>query len=373
MTVSLDRRTGERRSGTRERVARAERLFELSHDLLGAAGIDGHLTFVNPAWQRTLGWTDAELTGRPYIDFVHPGDRPAVLALADRIAASSGAARGDLEVRVRTRSGAYRAIRFGVAGATDEPVVYVCGKDVTEQREAVNALHSSRSELERSNAELSEYAAVVSHDLATPLGAVSGFLELLEHRQGERLDDDGRQLLAGARDGTTRMRGLITDVLAYARIGQSPRPQQAVPLEPLVRRLADTIRVKTPGEPPRIEWSALPVLRADPRELEQLLQNLLANAVKFVVPDLRPEVRVSARRIGPSWEIAVADNGIGVHPADAERIFMMFRRVHGMERYPGSGIGLAIARKVVEHAGGRLWVEPREDGGSRFCFTWPAD
>jgi signal transduction histidine kinase len=234
----------------------------------------------------------------------------------------------------------------------------VC-RDITEVRKQT-------AELERSNAELERFASVVSHDLRQSLTSVTGFLALLERRHGHVLDDDGRRLLDYALDGGGRMRALLEDLLAYARVGHGNRGPEPVDAGELARVVASRVDA-------RVEVGELPVVRGRRHELEQLLANLVGNAAKFVPPDREPFVQVRAERDGACWRFEVVDNGIGIDPRHAERVFGMFSRLHGADEYPGTGIGLAIAQKVVENAGGHIWVQPRDGGGSVFAFTWPAD
>ena len=164
------------------------------------------------------------------------------------------------------------------------------------------------------------------------------------------------------------MRALVDDLLAYARVGHSGRAPEPVEVGPLARRVAHAV---APGA--HLVADGLPTVRALPREFEQLLANLIANGAKFVAAGQVPELRLTAARADGMWRFELADNGIGIEPRHAERIFGMFQRLHGGETYPGTGIGLAIAAKVVEAAGGRIWVRPGEHGGSVFAFTWPGE
>ncbi len=342
-------------------AAHAERLFALSQDLLGAADADGRLRWVNAAWERTMGWTPAELLSRPYLDFVYPDDRAKVAAFAERLTHLPPGVSLQLEARAQRSTGEHRWLRISAAVAGgEEPMVYLSGTDVSDLHEAV-------ADLERSNAELERFASVVSHDLRQSLTAVSGFLALLESRHGGALSPGAAELLALAREGGERMNVLVDDLLAYARVGHSGRLPERVDTAALVRRLAPTAAAGA-----RLEVGELPVVLARPREFEQLLANLIGNGVKFVAPGTAPLVRVRAEHEGASWRFEVADNGIGVPAPHAERIFGMFQRSPAGEDYPGTGIGLAIAQKVVEAAGGRIWVQPGERGGSVFAFTWPA-
>jgi PAS domain S-box-containing protein len=347
-------------SPLRHADAHAERLFALSQDLLGAADAEGRLRWVNAAWERTMGWSREELYSRPYLDFVHPEDRAKVAAFADRLAHLPPGESLQIETRARRRAGDHRWLRVSAAVAGgEEPMVYLSGTDVTD-------LHEALADLGRSNAELDQFASVVSHDLRQSLTAVCGFLALLDSRHGAELGESAQYLLDSAREGGERMRSLVDDLLAYARVGHSGRRPEPVDTAELVRRLAP---VAAPGA--EMALAELPVVRARPREFEQLLANLLGNAAKFVAPGVRPEIAVGAVREDERWRFEVADNGIGIAPPLAERIFGMFQRLQRTEEYPGTGIGLAIAQKIVQGAGGRIWVRPREGGGSVFAFTWP--
>jgi PAS domain S-box-containing protein len=340
--------------------AHAERLFALSQDLLGAADAEGRLRWVNAAWERLFGWTAAELYSRPYLDFVHPDDQPKVAAFAQRLSHLPPGESLQTETRCCRRDGTYRWLRVSAAVAGgDEPMVYLSGTDVTD-------LHEALADLARSNDELDRFASVVSHDLRQSLTAALGFLALLESRHGGELSERAYQLLELARDGGDRMRALVDDLLAYARVGHSGRRPEPVDAAELVRRVA---RIAAPGA--ALELGELPVVHARVREFEQLLSNLLGNAAKFVPPGTQPEISVRAEREDDHWRFEVADNGIGVPPPLADRVFGMFQRLQLTEDYPGTGIGLAICQKIVEAAGGRIWVAPREGGGSVFAFTWP--
>jgi PAS domain S-box-containing protein len=251
------------------------------------------------------------------------------------------------------------------------PVIgaFAVARDVTALREAQRGLEGRARELERSNAELAEFAYVASHDLSEPLRTIAQYLQLLRRRHGDSLSPEADEFVGRAVDGAGRMRVLIEDLLAYSRTGRSQRPPEPVDIDAIVATIASA----TTGDPlPVIEWDELPTVMGEPSQLTQLLQNLIANAVKFVAPGTVPHVRVSAERDGPNWRFAVDDNGIGIEPQDAERVFGMFQRLNTQDTFPGTGIGLAIARKVVESHDGAIHAVPRPEGGTRMTFTLPA-
>ncbi len=246
-------------------------------------------------------------------------------------------------------------------------------RDITESRRQEREMAVRTAELERSNAELAQFAYVASHDLSEPLRMISSYLQLLRRRYHGKLDDDADAFIEYAVDGAARMRTLIEDLLAYSRAGRSERPHEPVNTARVVGEVAATLRALAHDEPPEIEWGELPTVQGDPHQLVQLFQNLIGNAVKFVAPGVRPHVAVRAEADGQAWRFTIEDNGIGIEPRHAERVFGMFQRLHSRDEFDGTGIGLAIARKVVELHGGEISAAPREQGGSCFTFTLPAD
>lgn len=244
-------------------------------------------------------------------------------------------------------------------------------RDVTDRRRAQLAIEERALELERSNAELEQFAYVASHDLSEPLRMVSSYLQLLRRRYHGRLDDDADTFIDFAVDGAGRMRALIDDLLVFSRAGRGDGPLERVDTSAVVRQVLAGLRGREESRGAVVSLSPLPVVPGAPHQLGQLFQNLIGNAVKFVPADRRPELTVSAERQGTAWRFTVADNGVGLEPAHAERIFRMFQRLHTRDEYPGTGIGLAIAKKVVERHGGRIWAQAAPGRGSCFHFTLP--
>jgi len=230
----------------------------------------------------------------------------------------------------------------------------------------------AQAELERSNADLEAFAYVASHDLAEPLRSVAGFVSLLERQYGEALDEQAREFIAYAVDGVERMLAMIDDLLLYARAGTADVRRERVALGELVAAALRDLGPAALECGASVDVGELPVVRADPGQLRRVLQNLLGNAIKFTAPGVAPHVSVSGGAGDRGWELAVADNGIGIDPAQAERAFEMFARLPGSGgSYRGTGLGLAISRRIVERHGGRLWVEPNPGGGSVFRLTLP--
>jgi signal transduction histidine kinase len=226
-------------------------------------------------------------------------------------------------------------------------------------------------ELERSNADLEQFAYAASHDLSEPLRTVAGFSQLLRARYEGRLDDEADEFIAHMTAGVERMQQLIDDLLVYSRVGREPLRQEDVDLEDVLRQVLNWLAPALREREARVTHDALPAVRCERGQIAQVMQNLVANAVKFTAPDVTPEVHVSAAREGRVWRISVRDNGIGVEGA-GDVIFKMFARLHAVDAYPGTGIGLALAKRIVEGHGGQIWVEPAPGGGSVFSFTLPA-
>ena len=236
-------------------------------------------------------------------------------------------------------------------------------------------LDEQARDLERSNRDLEQFAYVASHDLQEPLRKVSSFCQLLQRRYGGQLDERADQYIGFAVDGAQRMQRLINDLLAFSRVGRSTAAFETVDLGEIALAAAaqiETTRSELDGE---IVVGDLPQVQGDPALLRQLLLNLFGNGLKFHRPDVAPVVRVDAHRDGEHWEFSVTDNGIGVEPEYAEKIFVIFQRLHGREVYTGTGIGLALVKKIAEFHGGRVWLDatPRDEPGAVIRFTLPVD
>ena len=244
------------------------------------------------------------------------------------------------------------------------------GVDITGRKRAEEALQRTTAELARSNRDLEQFAYVASHDLQEPLRTVSGFARLLQQKYGNRLDPEANQFIEYAVDGAKRMQALIRDLLAYARVGSGdlePAPTDAgAALQTALSNLESSIR-ETAAE---ITHGELPTVRADAGQLVQLFQNLIGNALKYR-GEAPPQIHVDACRKEDHWLFSVRDNGIGIDPKHQDRIFQVFQRLHTRTQYDGTGIGLAICKKIVDRHGGRIWVESQPGPGATFSFTLP--
>ena len=296
----------------------------------------------------------------------------------------------------------YVALHHGLGGVIDAGAVYnhadaiahpwrwaaihavfvaaagVCGiaawrlnEDVREQKDAaLRRAEAAEADLARSNRDLEEFAYVASHDLSEPLRTVSGFVELLQRRYEGKLDAQADEFINYAVDGTQRMRRMLDDLLELSRAGRGELHPQPVALGEVVDDVASSLRSAMADAGAKVQATGLPTVHADPASLSRVLQNLMANAVKFV-NGRAPVVDVSAERADGQWIVSVADNGIGIDPGQADRVFKMFQRLHTREEFDGSGIGLSVCQVLVERHGGRIWVEDTPGGGATFRFTLP--
>jgi PAS domain S-box-containing protein len=237
-------------------------------------------------------------------------------------------------------------------------------------REANDELARQAEELKRSNSELEQFAYVASHDLQEPLRMISSYTQLLMRRYGDRFDKEAKEFMDFVVDGSARMKQLIEDILAYSRIGTRGRELVPVESEAALKRALASLRGSIEASGATVTHDPMPAVHADAVQLAQLLQNLIGNALKFKGADA-PRVHVAVTQRPDWWQFAVRDNGIGIDPEFFGRIFMVFQRLHGKGEYPGTGIGLAICKKVVDRHGGRIWVESRPGAGSTFFFTLP--
>jgi PAS domain S-box-containing protein len=237
-------------------------------------------------------------------------------------------------------------------------------------REAHDELEKKAKELARSNEELQQFAYVASHDLQEPLRMISSYTQLLARRHGDKLDGDAKEFMGYIVDGAARMKQLIEDLLAYSRVGTRGRELQLTESQAALDKALLNLRSAQEASGATVTHAVLPAVVADGQQLTQLFQNLIGNAMKFRAAE-PPRIHVSCEERPDLWIFSVSDNGIGLDPQYSERIFMMFQRLHTKAEYPGTGIGLAICKKIVDRHGGRIWVESQPGRGCTFGFTIP--
>jgi PAS domain S-box-containing protein len=344
----------------------------------------GHILTWNRGAQRIKGYEVSEILGQHFSRFYPPEDVAAGKPAWELQVASTKGRLEDEGWRVRKDGTRFWANVIITALRDEKGILRGFGKvtrDLTERKRAEEALRQSNvtleqrvatrtAELQRSLEDLQQFAHIVAHDLQEPLRMVTSFVQLLAQRYQDRLDTNAGEYIGYAVEGTQRMYQLLQDLLAYARLEAGQDVRTPINLE---RVVADTLKILQPAlteSGATVTHGPLPTVVAESKQVGQVVQNLLSNALKFRGPEA-PRIHLWAQQQGDKWVIAVQDNGIGIEPQHVERIFGMFQRLHSREAYPGTGMGLAICRKIVERHGGRIWVESTPSQGATFFFTLP--
>lgn len=359
-------------------------LVEMCPLMLFTVERDGTVRSANRAAIEQLGYSEDEMLGHPVLDVFDPADRESVA----RNLADAFERRGDAsawEFRKVRKDGSRMWVRELVRIVEDDrgtPLAFVVCEDITAAKDAAQkirdvearraaaqkAAEERAADLERSNRDLEQFAYVASHDLQEPLRVVKGYLDLLDRRV-PGLDERARSYLQKAREGSVRMQTLIDDLLAYSRVGTRGHDFEAVDAREAFDAAVENLRVALQESGGDVAAGAMPRVLGDKAQITQLFQNLVGNALKFRRGD-PPRVRVEATPGDGQWTFSVSDNGIGIDPKDHGRLFVIFQRLHG-EEYPGTGIGLALCKRIVERHGGRIWIESEAGRGSVFRFTLP--
>lgn len=355
-----------------------ELILECAGEGIIGLAASGEAIFVNPAAARMTGWDMSDLLGRTHHDLVHHTGRdgepnpsvtcPVTLTLMD------GQARHVADDLFWRKDGSSFAVEFVVNPIIEQGQVrgaVMVFRDIGERKASEAEIQSLLDELKRSNADLEQFAYAISHDLQEPLRMVSSYVQMLRRRYAGKLDSDADEFIGFAVDGAQRMSAMINGLLEFARVntrGQAPEPvDSGVALSQALDYLA--LLTKESGAQ-IVRPDDMPMVMGDSLQLASVFQNLIGNAIKYHHPDRPPRIRVEVARAGRMWTFAVTDNGIGIAEADATRVFGVFQRLKARQDIPGTGMGLAICKRIVERLGGRIRLEPMAEG-ARFVFTLP--
>ena len=362
----------------RRSEARFRMLAEELDEVVWMATADGaEFVYVNPAFEEIWGMDVATLYEEPmaFVDAIHPEDRERVRAAFRSLPEETY----DEEFRVVPPDGEERWIHArGTLATADEIAeedgemerVIGVGEDVTEHKRRQERLEELVDELETSNERLEQFAYAASHDLQEPLRMVSSYLQLIEERYGDELDEEGEEFIEYAVDGAERMREMIQGLLEYSRVETRGDPFEPVELNQVVDDVRRDLEVRIAESDAEIAVEDLPRVVGDAGQLGQVFQNLLDNAIQYS-GDAPPAIEITAERADGMWAITVSDEGIGIDPDEAERAFEVFQRLHALDEHPGTGIGLALCERIVERHGGEIWVESEPGEGASFTFTLP--
>ena len=360
------------RRKAKEELARLATIVESSDDAIFRKDLDGVILSWNAGAEKLYGYSAAEMIGRNLRVLVPADLMDEVAVMQERLQAGDGIAHHDT-ARVR-KDGRRVDVSVTMSPIKDRSGAVVgtstIARDITARKRTEEALARRTAELARSNAELEQFAYVASHDLQEPLRMVMSYVQLLREEYGDRFDAEAEEYFAFAFEGASRAQELISDLLEFSRFGRGGRPFQRVECESTLNVALENLSVAIRESGAVVTRSALPEIVGDPSELCRLFQNLLANAIKFR-SHAAPTIHVESGRGTEEWLFCVRDDGIGIAPNQFDRIFRIFQRLHTRSKYPGTGVGLAICKKIVEHHGGRIWVESQPNKGSAFFFTVP--
>lgn len=352
------------RKQAEEQMSMLSALVQSAEDAIISKDLEGVVKSWNIGAEKIFGYAGHEALGRNISFLIPEGSFNEVPEISRRIAQGE-------------HIGYYETVRLRKDGKiipvslTFSPIRDAGGRvigissiahDISERKRLI-------SELERSNKELEQFAYVASHDLQEPLRMVSSYVKLLERRYKEKLDAQADTYIGFAADGAIRMQKLIEGLLAYSRISRRGTEFGQVDINEVFARAVSNLSSAVRESEAVVTKDELPVVSGDETQLLQLLQNLIGNAIKFRRPEIPPEVHIAAKRTGAEWIFSVSDNGIGIEPQYFERIFLMFQRLHTRAQYEGTGIGLALCKRIVERHNGRIWVKSVPGKGTIFLFT----
>jgi PAS domain S-box-containing protein len=356
----------------------------------GALALDpaGMILFANQQFARLVDRPMEALVGTPIFHCAAPAQRDTLARILQE--AQSRSSKGRLVLQTPAKTFVHVQLSANPLDLGTAPGICLLVTDLTELEASAQSiahlrqqqqdleqrelqLRQTADELARSNRDLEQFAYVASHDLQEPLRQVSAFTKLLNERCGSQLKGDAVDFLGFIYEGVSRMSALVQDLLTFSRAGGKPRGHRVVPLQLILSAALDNLRTTLQEARAHVTHDDLPSLPVDPTQFTQVFQNFVGNAAKFRRPDVDPLIHIACRRLDDHWLFSIHDNGIGIAPENLEKIFQVFRRLHTRSQYPGTGIGLAICRKVVESHGGKTWAESQPGQGSTFFFTLPAD
>ena len=353
-------------------VASVPGVVYVSHDEADAS--EQTMDFISQYAEELFGYPIEKWYGQPnyWKEIVHPEDWEHTVEETNTFYANSG--HGTVQFRCFTQSDEIIHIEAHSAAMYDQDGKQIgrCGvlMDITDRKRIEEQLLYYMEDLRRSNEELEQFAYVASHDLQEPLRMVTSYLQLMEQRYADELDDDAHEFIGFAVNGATRMKQLINDLLFYSQVQRSKREFQLVQMNNTLQQAMDNLQLVIEDTEAIITHDDLPQVTANDAQMTQLFQNLIGNAIKFR-RDEPPKIHIGVERGNSEWRFSVTDNGIGIQPEYAKRIFIIFQRLHSREQYPGTGIGLAICKKITEKHDGRIWMVSEPGARTTFYFTLP--
>ncbi len=348
-------------------TAELQDIMDYSVDVICTLDKKGNFVKISAASKILWDYEPFELIGRNLKNLVHRDDLLNIEPVINQIISMGQVT--NFENRFIRKDDKVISMTWSARWKEKEKLIYCIARDATAIKNAEYQLQKRAKELAYSNEELEQFAYIASHDLQEPLRMVSSFLTQLEKKYKDQLDEKAKQYIHFAVDGAVRMRRIILDLLEYSRVGKKKEHLELVDLNEIVNQVVQFCKTTIDEKDAQIIWENLPTVKAVRVPVQQMLQNLIGNALKYQKEGVKPLIRITAEEEEGFWKIAVSDNGIGIDSQFFDKIFVAFQRLHNNTEYSGSGIGLAICKKIAEKYGIRLWVESELDKGSTFIFT----
>ncbi|HTL51979.1 MAG TPA: ATP-binding protein [Planctomycetota bacterium] len=355
-----------------------ERVFTMSQDLMCVANFQGYFLRVNAAFEQAMGYTAAELTARPYLDFIHPDDQGKTSSEADRNASAHSTVK--FENRYIRKDGTPIFLTWSATPYPAEGLIFGSARDITDQKKreaeirSLNArLTGKIGELSAANHELEAFTYSVSHDLRAPLRHIDGYIELLNRETADKLDEKCRRYLDTIESSAKQMGRLIDGLLNFSRMGRASLSYGPVDSSALVEELVAAQRALSGAQEVHWQVGSLPPVQADRTMLRQVWSNLIENSLKYSRTRPIPEIEIGGRIEDNQAVFYIRDNGVGFDPQYAHKLFGVFQRLHSAREFEGTGIGLANVQRIVTRHAGRVWAEGKVDAGATFYFSLPCD
>jgi PAS domain S-box-containing protein len=362
------------RKRAEDQLLQMSKVFMESIDPIFIRDLEGRIVDLNKAAEETYGWSREELIGKSVKTIVSPVRHETVDKLHERC--KRGEKIENVEALHQAKSGDVIPVLVSLSLLTDnkgKPVgIASITKDMSDLKQTEDVLRAKTAALERSNRDLEEFASVAAHDLREPLVGIASYMKVLERHCKDKLDPEAHRLVSRALDITLRMDSLVQSLLAYSRLGAGPKSFQPVDCNVALHSALSNMRSAIEENGAKVTRDPLPTVMGDPALMVQLFQNLVSNAIKFA-SERALEMHIGATREESNWKFYVKDNGIGIEPPHFDRIFRIFQRLESVGDRPGTGIGLANCKKIVEHHDGRIWVDSEPGKGSTFFFTIPQE
>ncbi|MDO9186268.1 MAG: PAS domain S-box protein [Bacteroidia bacterium] len=340
--------------------------FNHTSDFACIANMQGYFEIINPNFEKVLGYSEKELLENKFVDFVHPDDIESTQKEIDKL--KTGAVTINFVNRYRKKDGNYLWFDWNTTPDTVTGRLYAMARDITDRKNAETHLKQISQELTRSNQELEQFAYIASHDLQEPLRTISSFMQLLDKKQGNKKDEETKEYFQFIMSATEKMKNLIRDLLDYSRVGKSI-VFSTVDCNLILKEVIAEMDASITESKAKITSAVLPKVNGNEIQLKQLFQNLISNGIKFKKKNSIPEIDITVEEKPTEYLFALKDKGIGIDEKYINKLFVLFQRLHSETEYSGTGIGLAICKKIVTMHGGKIWVESKLGEGSTFYFT----